>query len=83
MGKWAHLRAENDLFKFEVTKGLAFGILGLNHAIGVQEQSVTGTEFEVANRIVGFTRHTENQAVAFDSLSGFQAGEEERRMPCG
>ena len=30
----------NDLFKLAVAKGIAVGILGFNHAIGVKQETI-------------------------------------------
>ena len=63
--------AENNLLKLRVTERFAFGIFGLNHPIGVEEKSIARADGYFANRIVGLTRHTENQAVAFNTMQMF------------
>jgi len=64
----AHLAAKNNLFELSDTEWFAFGIFGLNHAIGLEEKAITGADGNIAHGILRLRRHSKNQTVAFDTL---------------
>ena len=68
IGWKARLIVANDFFQPTVAKEFAAGILGIDHAVGVEEKAVAGLDGHVANGVVGLRYDSKNYAVAFDAL---------------
>src|SRR5271157_4923361 len=65
---WARLILADNLLELVVAKGLAAGILGFGHAIGIKQKAVAWIDGHLKNGVVGLGYHPEKQAVAFDAL---------------